>query len=376
MDRDEAITEMESLLADATAGNRVFNDTEEQRFRVLRQFCDVGTTLAGLRAATAQPTHPTRAVAGAARRLSDAIITNGDFAAKVMQNGRARIDIPVDIRMLARAVGSDQALNPLPGIAVQPQNLGLVNVQGFVVNRLLSALASIPVTSNAVVYTRVKFDPDVGSPSTSGNSAARVQELAQKPESYLDTEQVTADVDTWATFIPASKQILDDLTGLRATLDFLLLQGLLDKTDAGLFSDMTTAGRFVAYNPTSGDAIQDGVARIATALVTAGASNVKVAMHPNTLLASSLVKASGSGEYLGMPSGIPATLVSSASVTQGKLLAWSDTGCVWAAREGTSLVAGLNGDDLTHNRITLLAEHRGSLLTLNPAHVRYGDATV
>lgn len=44
-----------------------------------------------------------------------------------------------------------------------------------------------------------------------GNKAAKVQELAAKPESFLQSEQVTQTIDTWAHWLPASKQVLDDV---------------------------------------------------------------------------------------------------------------------------------------------------------------------
>jgi HK97 family phage major capsid protein len=198
-----------------------------------------------------------------------------------------------------------------------------------------------------------------------------VQELAAKPESELDTEEVTDTLDTYAHWLPCSKQVLDDVTGLRALLDTTLVNGLLDKTDAALFADMTTGGRYTAFSPT-GSIVADNVARIVTALQVLGATSVKVAMNPTTYLAMVLTKASTAGSYLGMPPGVQATFVSSASVTAGKLLAWSDTGAVWANREGVSVVAGLNADDFTKNKVTLLAEHRGALLTLDAQHAHCG----
>lgn len=369
MKRDDCVREMEALLATCEAERRVFTDDEAARFAELKvmatameqQMDDV----------IEQPLGRTTAVAGAARSLSAAAIADG-LVARMVQNGRARVDIPIDIRNF----GSSQALAPAPGLVVPPQNLGVISTYYPIVSRLLNALASIPVTGNAVTFSRLFYKEPVGSPPDSGgNNAAKVQELALKPESILDTEEATQVIDTWAHWLPCSKQVLDDVTGLRALLDVTLVNGLLDKTDAGVFAAMTTMGRFTGFIPTSPfDYVAEGVATAATQLIVAGATSVKVALHPLTVLAMSLQKTNGSGEYQGRPS-IPATIVSSASVPEGKLLAWADSGAVWANREGVSVVAGLNNDDFTRNKITLLAEHRGSVLTLNPAHVLYGDAT-
>jgi HK97 family phage major capsid protein len=366
--RDEAIAEMERLLAAADAEARGFSEEEQARFNDMKLIAmepQMDTTLD-------QPTAPLRPVSRATRSLSAAVQADG-LVARMLANGRARLDVPLDVR----ALGSDQALSPAPGYAVQPANLGPISTHHGIVSRLLFALVSIPISgTNAVTYTRVTYRPDIDSPSTgTGSKAAKVQELAAKPESILDTDEVTTPLDTYAHFLPCSRQVLDDVSGLRALLDVTLVAGLLDKTDAQLFADMTTALRFTPYTPTSGDTIGDGIARVATLLVTAGAVGVKVALNPTTLLEMSIAKTGGSGEYQGMPPNIPGAIVSSASVPAGKVLAWADTGAVWANREGVSVVAGLNSDDFVKNKVTLLAEHRGALLTLDAQHVYYGDAT-
>lgn len=370
MKRDAAIHEMERLLATADAEARDFSDAEQERFNQLGLIAM--TKEPEMEVTLEQPTAPLRPVGQATRSLSAAMLADG-LVARMVANGRARVDVPVDVR----ALGSDQALSPAPGYVVPPVNLGPVNVNHPIVNRLLSALASIPISgANSVTYTRVSYRADIDSPSTgTGNKAAKVQELAAKPESVLATEEVTVVLPTWAHWLPCSKQVLDDVSGLRALIDITLVAGLLDKTDAGVFADMTAVGRFTAYTAVSGDTYGDSIARAATLLLNAGATGIKVAMNPLTILSMSIAKTSGSGEYQGMPSNIPAQVVASASVPAGKLLAWADSGALWANREGVSVVAGLNADDFTKNKVTILAEHRGAVLTLDAQHVLYGNAT-
>jgi len=370
----QALDEAERLYATATAAGRVFSDEEAARFDELTTLAgkagtDEGSTIMqATEAPTQQPTAPTRPVGPAQRSLSAAVQADG-LLTRMVQQGRSRIEVPVDVR----ALGSTQAPSAAPGLTVQPVSLGIINTYGTIVNRLLNALASLPITgTNAVTYTRLTYDE--GSPGV-GNAAKKVAELAAKPESELQTQDITQHLDTYAHWLPCSKQVLDDVTGLRATLDTLLTNGLLDKTDAQLYSDFTTGGRYTPFTPTGGEKIADGIARIAAQLSVAGAVGVKVALHPMTLLTLALTKTGGSGEYLGLPPMSLPTLVASASVAQGKLLAWADTGAVWANREGVSVVAGWKDDDFTSNRVTLLAEHRGALLTLNPRHVAFGNAT-
>lgn len=315
-----------------------------------------------------------RSVVPAVRSLADAVRKDGRLAT-LHRGARIAVDVPVDIRVLARAVGSTQADGADPAIAVQPQNLGLINTYHGIANRLVSALSSIPVSSNAVVYTRLTYAAAVGSPSQSGNASRKVQELTLKPQSTLSSEEVTQVLETYAHWIPASRQVLDDVAGLRSLIDVLLVSGLLDNTDASVYTAMTTAGRYTAFSPTASETVGDGIARAASNLLEAGATSVKVAVNPGTYLASQLTKASGSGIYLGLPPGLNASIVTSASVAAGKILAWADTGAVWANREGVSVNVGWQNDDFTSNRVTILAEHRGAVLTLDARHVLFGNAT-
>lgn len=366
----DAILRMEAMLHRAEDELRCFSDEEAAEFALLK----ITALLKGPPVETTapildKPAGQLRPVAGATRSLTDSVRADGLFA-RMGQSGRARLDIPIDVR----ALGSTQADNPQPGLTVAPVSFGPISTYHGIVNRLLSALASIPVTgTNAITYTRLSYAPDVGSPSQTGNAARKVQELAPKPESELATEDVTQVLNTYAHWIPCSKQVLDDVTGLRALLDNTLVNGLLDKTDTAIYADMTAAGRFVPFVPVGAN-VADNLARVAALLLMAGATGVKIALNPMTMLAMGLAKATGSGEYLGLPPNIPATLVSSASVPLGKILAWADSGAIWANREGVSVVAGWANDDFTSNRISLLAEHRGALLTLDPAHVYYGSA--
>jgi len=62
------------------------------------------------------------------------------------------------------------------------------------VQRLISWLPSYPVTSNAIDFVCVKYATN----SPDGNQSSAVAELAEKPESSIDTEDVTIDISTFA----------------------------------------------------------------------------------------------------------------------------------------------------------------------------------
>lgn len=362
MTKTEALHEMERIHALAVVEQRDLNDDEAARFAE----CKLTLTTPkenDMDPVIEEPVGTLRAFAGQQHRsLSDAVLDDG-IVARARQAGKARLDLPTTLR----ALGSTQAASPAPGIPVAPDYKGLLSTYVPIFGRIVDALRSVPTTSNSIVYTRIGL---------ATNNAAIVQELAAKPESVLNTSQITQAVDTYAHFIKSSRQVLDDEAGLRALIDVTLSEGLKDKIDAIVFAELTASGRFTAYTPTSGDTAGDAIARVAAGLrQIEGAGAVHVAVNPLTYLNATLLKATGSGIYLGLPPGINASITQSASVPVGNVFAWTDTGAAFLEREGVSVVVGLDSDDFTHNRVTILAEARGAGLTLNANRVFYGPLT-
>jgi HK97 family phage major capsid protein len=205
--------------------------------------------------------------------------------------------------------------------------------------------------------------------------AAKVAELAPKPESNVQTEPVTLEIPTFAHWTEVSKQILDDVAELRAILDGILRGGLLDVVDADIYDVLTTGGNYTAFSPV-GAVIGDNVARIAAQIANQGGSNIVVGLNPTDFLTMQLAKASTAGSYLGIPPNLASRVVSVAAVAQSKILAFAPfSGASWADREGVNVVAGLRNDQFTRNALSLLAECRGATLVRDPGHVAYGDVT-
>jgi HK97 family phage major capsid protein len=110
------------------------------------------------------------------------------------------------------------------GVLVQPQRLPLQTLPPRPY-RVRDLLAPGRTSSNAVVYPREV---------TRTNNAAIVPETALKPESNATFEEVIAAVRTIAHWLPASKQILDDVPYLQSFIDAILRDGLLDVEDLQL----------------------------------------------------------------------------------------------------------------------------------------------
>ena len=100
-------------------------------------------------------------------------------------------------------------------------------------------------------------------------------------------------------------------------------------------------------------------------------------MNATTLQSLLTPKASGSGEYLnseGPFSVVPAQLwglplVISTAVSAGVALVGDfSAGCHLWVREGVSVVAGLDSDDFTRNRVTLLGEGRFGVTVNVPSY--------
>jgi hypothetical protein len=211
------------------------------------------------------------------------------------------------------------------------------------------------VAANTVSYVRLGYSTD----SPEGNKAAKVAELAEKPESNIEATPVTVEIATWAHWIETSKQVLDDTEELKAVLDGILRGGLLDKIDLGVFTTMTTSGNYTAFTPTSGETVGDAVA-----------------LNPTDYLTMQLTKADTSGNYLGTPPNLASRVVSAPAVTAGTILAFAPgSGAAWADREGVNLTMGLRNDQFTRNAVTLLAEARGETMIRNPNHIAFGDVT-
>jgi HK97 family phage major capsid protein len=136
------------------------------------------------------------------------------------RRGTARIEVKA-ITSLTGAAG---------GVLVPPQRLPLVTPPPRPY-RVRSLLAPGRTASNAIIYPQELLRT---------NNAAVVPEAGVKPESSVTFEEKTGTVKTIAHWLPASKQILDDVPYLQSYINNILLDGLADVEDLQLLKGSGT----------------------------------------------------------------------------------------------------------------------------------------
>ena len=146
----------------------------------------------------------------AARSLGQQVIESDRFKAFQAGGFRGRTgNIPVLLGALTTDNGG--------GVLVEPQRLPGIRMPGQLPLRVRDLLAVGTTSSNAIEFVREK---------TFTNNAAAVAENTKKPESVIEFEQDSTTVKTLAHWIPASRQILDDVSQLQSYIDARMLYGL------------------------------------------------------------------------------------------------------------------------------------------------------
>lgn len=319
----------------------------------------------------APPASELRTVSAAVNRrgetLSDLLVQAGLHTALLKTGGSVASSFEMTLRMLTRTLGSTQMAGADPAIAAPVQWAGLVNVAPAVPH-LVDLLATVPLTSNSVTYTRLSY-------KALGNKAAKVAEGAAKPESILAATPATVTVDTWAHWLDATKQALADVAGLQAMVETILREGLVDKIDVDVFAVMTTAGNFTPFaGAATGETVGDGIARAVAQVAANGGRGITAAVNSGDALTQALAKGTD-GHYLGMPPGLGATVVPVPVVPAGMVLAFASGSVLFGDREQVNVQLGLKNDDFVKNLVTILCEARGAVLPMNPTQVAYGAVT-
>jgi len=245
-----------------------------------------------------------------------------------------------------------------------------------------SLLPSIRVNTGSVEYAKQK---------TRTNNAAPVAELAEKPESAYAWELKDLPMRVIAHWIPASRQVLDDLPQLKGLIDSELMYGLKLKEDEQLLNGDGTGQNLhglipqaTAYSapititaPTSIDMI--GLAILQNALALYPADGVIV--NSADWMFMRLQKNSQGDYILGSPSvdvtkvlfGLP--VVDTPAMTVDKFLVGNFQAAAtlydrWDARIEVSTE---HADFFIKNMVAILCEERLGLAVKNPLALTYGD---
>jgi len=245
-----------------------------------------------------------------------------------------------------------------------------------------SLIPTIRVTTGSVEYAQQ---------TTRTNNADMVAELATKPESAYAWELKDLQMRVIAHWIPASRQVLDDLPQLRGLIDTELMYGLKLKEDEQLLNGsgtgqnlsglVTNATAYSAPIPIESANSIDliGLAILQNALALYPADGI--VLNSADWMLMRLMKNADGDYILGPPSvdvtkvlfGLP--VVDTPAMTVDKFLVGNFQAAAtlydrWDARIEVSTE---HADFFVRNMVAILCEERLGLAVKNPLALTYGD---
>ncbi len=301
---------------------------------------------------------------------SEQFKTIGDFSYK------DRVRIAINTKEMGS--GSGGQLDTSAGALVQPHYTNVVQLpdQRLTVRDLLT---SGRTDSNIIIVPREdNFD----------NQADVVIEGSRKPESNIDYTQETVSVATVAHYTKASKQILDDASGLHSLIDGRLQYGLKFKEEqqllhgrggnelTGLIPNATEFANPVSIKEyTSIDVLRLAMAQV----ILSNYSATGHVLHPKQWTEIELSKDDIGRYIIGNPQGQARPMmwglpvVATPSMTEGRFLtgAFKMGAQIFDRWEMTVNISFSNEDDFVRNMVTILCEerlalaiyHRGAFVT-------------
>lgn len=217
------------------------------------------------------------------------------------------------------------------------------------------------------------------------NNAAVVAEGTRKPESTLNMVAVTETVKKIATFMKASKEVLDDLPQLRSFIDYRLRYMLEFREEAQLLLGSGTGNNLNGiYTQATAYALPTGAAtptttidKLRMALLQASLAEFPsdgLVLHPTDWANIEVLKDTQGRYIIGNPQGtLSPTLwsrpvVATQAMAVGTFLAGAfKLGAQIFDRETANVViATENEDDFVNNLVTILIEERLALAVYRP----------
>lgn len=213
------------------------------------------------------------------------------------------------------------------------------------------------------------------------DNSAVVVPPSVKPESTFTFENRLSPVATLANTIRMSRQILDDVPGLRSMLASRLLFGLKELEDQQLLNGTGVNGEVVGLIPSaipSGGAVTppllaDAVLAGIEALAVAGYLATGVVLNPVDW--AGLIKGKAADAFLLQSSGVRTIwgfpLVLSPKMPANQFLVGDFTQCqIFDREEAAMLIATMNKDDFIKNMLTARAEERFAFVVYQPGAFR------
>lgn len=298
----------------------------------------------------------------------ESLVASEEFKSLITgRTGAARIEVK-------------NTINSIVGTNVYPQNNAGIIPGPFAPLTIRDILPTGATSAISVVGTREKSFSNKAAPVTQGNA---------KPESDIVFEQINTPIETIATWIKVSNQLLADAPAvvayvdtrlrymLNAVIDNQLLNG--DGTAPSLKGLTRTANPYTAVK---GDTLVDAVNRAKYQLWALGYAPDFVVVNPadwSTVEISKdtmnryLYGTPGTGAQMS-PFGIPVVL--SNNIAKGNILIGNAArACMLWDRQTLTVEAGFVNTDFTSNLVTLRAETRLGLETSVPGALLYGAFT-
>jgi len=302
------------------------------------------------------------------------------------RRGRVRIDVPgffeTKTTITSSAVGSST-----PGILVPSRVPGIVK-PGVRRNRMRDVLPTYRTSNNAVEYVKEDVYTSNASPQV---------EASAKEESALTFAIDYENVRTLAHWIPASRQVLDDMDGLLQYLKMRLIEGLLDEEDSQIVSGDATGQNLsgltneaTAYDSgtygQANDTKLDKLARMAEQLEAANLTAGLAIVHPVDWRLIQTQKtddpSAGKGNYLmGGPGaqvepkvwGIPVATTTAMPSGSAIVLDPRYVG-IFDRMQATVEISTEHADFFTKNLVAIRAEERVAFCTFRSDAVVYASS--
>jgi HK97 family phage major capsid protein len=279
-------------------------------------------------------------------------------------------------------VSNDQPLvaaQRLPGIIMAPERRLYIR----------DLLPQIPTTSNLVEFASELLFTNAAAPQYDASSPSAVRDGAPKPESSITFQLANTPVITIAHYIPASRQMLSDVTQLRGYIDARLTYGLKLEEEDELLNAAGTAGKLNGLRNqatafaggATNQSIIDTILRAFTQISMSEYEANGIVLHPLDWQ-EVLLKKDNDGRYLfADPHGITAPriwgkpVVSTQSMTQGQFLAgaFNLAAAIFDREDVTIRTADQHLDWFTRNLIAILCEERLALAVFRAAGLVKGS---
>jgi len=239
---------------------------------------------------------------------------------------------------------------------------------------LLDLMPTLPVSTGRYEYLRLN--------GYVNQAAIQSAEGAAKQQTDMPTALVDTPIATIAHYVRASAQIIDDAPSLQNQINSLLRYGLMAKLESQLITGDGTAGSIeglfnlaTPYTATATDPA-DQVGQAITELQSQGWGATAIVMNPTDWFAIASARATDEQYILGSPRNpAPPALwnvpvVTTPSLSAGYALVMDTQQTAILDRMNPTIMASrVDGDNLTTNMVTILAEMRAGLAVFSTGAV-------